>query len=1057
MKSYLPFHFRDGFDEMLTHWNAILPRAMSFLFVLFIAPLAMAQDPGNPFVDAGPDVTIACGGGGCTDLTANFLDIGETNTYTVSSIDFDPPFPFNGLANSVNTNIDDAWSGVEALPFDFCYFGDIETQFQVGSNGVIRFDVDPGDTTNGWSFDEDLPNNSNPTLGEANVFTPGHDIDPSVGTGTDEIAWEIIGTAPNRVLAVSYYQVPLFSGACNNLLATQMVVFYETTNIIDVYILDKPTCTTWNDGNAVIGIQNDAGDTAFVPTGRNTSDSPWTTSNEAWRFTPAGPSVVDFAWLDSGGNVIGTNATINVCPTNATEIYTARATYTNCNGDMVTVTDDVEVTSEATFTLDLGSNLSFCDVASYEIVPQLTGDTTGATYLWSTGETTPTITVTDTGNYSVEVTVGGCSLSDAVEILFLTSPDCSVPPVCTTIDFLEDFGTGTGRVCDLGGATTTYVCNQTTQVNDGEYSITNISDGLNTGWHIGMEDHTEGDVDGRALYVNADFTPGEFYRRTITLLPDTDYTFSAWITTVYDIDTFICPGTGNPSNVIFRIEDPSNVTIAETVTGDIQNESDPNWQQFFINFNTGANSDIQLVLINNAPGGCGNDLAIDDIALAFNNPQPVLVTPPDLEACDEGNDGTEIFDLTAQIPTILDGQDPVDFNISFHLTDLDAQANTSPILTPDMYASTANPETVWVRVENVSEPTCYNTVTFDLILLEVIDIVTDLPSGVDLCSTDPFPTLDATPINPGIDLTTVSYEWTDGGGNVVSTDAIYTPTVADTYTVVITIPPCSESTVVIPVTVTDTPTLELGEDMAFCDGDAVEIIPTIGGNTSGIQYLWSTGETTPTITVSTSDTYSLQITVGNCIVADSVTLEFGELPVVDLGPDFKTCPNEVQTIVASVTPTDVSFQWFLNGELLAGETGSTLDLTLDENAMGTQTVTVVVADGPCINEASVNVTLYDIGNCVISQGLSPDGSPGFNDSLDLEFLSDRSGINKLQIYNRHGLLVFEQNGYVNEWRGQSENGNDLPTGTYYYVIDLASEDPIYGMQATGWIYLNRAN
>ncbi len=51
-----------------------------------------------------------------------------------------------------------------------------------------------------------LPNNSNAALGEGNVFTPVHDIDPRASTG-EEIAWEIIGTAPNRVLAVSFYNV----------------------------------------------------------------------------------------------------------------------------------------------------------------------------------------------------------------------------------------------------------------------------------------------------------------------------------------------------------------------------------------------------------------------------------------------------------------------------------------------------------------------------------------------------------------------------------------------------------------------------------------------------------------------------------------------------------------------------------------------------------------------------------------------------------------------------------------------------------------------------------
>ncbi len=146
-----------------------------------------ASTPGNPYVDAGDDVVLDCSSSGCTDITAEFLDIGETNTYNVDQIPFVPPFNFNGLTNSLNPNQDDRWSTVENLPFDFCFFTNTETQFQIGSNGLIRFDVDPSDTGNAFAFTQTLPNNSNPSLGEGNIFRPVHDIDPSVGN-TEEIA-----------------------------------------------------------------------------------------------------------------------------------------------------------------------------------------------------------------------------------------------------------------------------------------------------------------------------------------------------------------------------------------------------------------------------------------------------------------------------------------------------------------------------------------------------------------------------------------------------------------------------------------------------------------------------------------------------------------------------------------------------------------------------------------------------------------------------------------------------------------------------------------------------
>ena len=79
----------------------------------------------------------------------------------------------------------------------------------------------------------------------------------------------------------------------------RQVVLYETTNIIDFYVENKPSCSSWNSGWAAMGIQNDAGTEAVVPPGRNGNDSPWQTQNEAWRFTPSGASIVDFTWLDS--------------------------------------------------------------------------------------------------------------------------------------------------------------------------------------------------------------------------------------------------------------------------------------------------------------------------------------------------------------------------------------------------------------------------------------------------------------------------------------------------------------------------------------------------------------------------------------------------------------------------------------------------------------------------------------------------------------------------------------------------------------------------------------
>tara|TARA_B000000441_G_C21742319_1_gene354889 strand:- start:546 stop:1640 length:1095 start_codon:yes stop_codon:yes gene_type:complete len=122
--------------------------------------IAGATTPGNPYVSAGDDITIECPE--LVELSADFLDLGETDLYQINEIAFVPPFPFQGLSNSVNTNIDDAWDSPQALPFDFCFFDNLEQQFQVGSNGLIRFNVDAADTYNAWSFSnaDNIPANN---------------------------------------------------------------------------------------------------------------------------------------------------------------------------------------------------------------------------------------------------------------------------------------------------------------------------------------------------------------------------------------------------------------------------------------------------------------------------------------------------------------------------------------------------------------------------------------------------------------------------------------------------------------------------------------------------------------------------------------------------------------------------------------------------------------------------------------------------------------------------------------------------------------------------------
>lgn len=645
-------------------------------------------------VDAGLDVTVTCEDP-CTDLTATFLGLEDstvlpftaTTSYIVGQVDCPLPAISGGTASNITT--DDVWSNVFDLPFTFSYFGNDYTSLTIGANGQISFNTTLANNANGWSFEPDelLPFNdeaAEPGFAEFpfnTIYGAFHDINPGTNGDPNAINFFVSGTAPFRTFVLNFNEVPQFS--CSDLLTTQQIILYESFNVIDVNIINKPVCATWNDGLAVIGLMGNDLTEFSVPPGRNTGA--WEATNESWRFLPNGDTVnsnISYEWTDEDGNVVGTDTTINVCPLEDT-VYTFTVIVTDDGGTIIgTESDTVTVFSDNTgiFEIDLGEDQALCDEASYEIVTTLTGDDiTDPTFLWNTGDTTQNLTVTETGTYTVEVTIGDCTQEESVFI------------------------------------------------------------------QLGQ---------------------------------------------------------------------------------------------------------------------------------------------------------TAAFDLG-----------------------------------PDF-------------------ATCFEAQT----------------------------TLDATPTN--IDPTLATYQW-------------------------------------------------------FQDG--IEL-----------------ADTTATIEIVETGTYEVIVTNEGCVASDTIIISPGSL-VVSLPEGFQTCPDETQTLVSSTEETGVTYQWFLNGEMIAGATAASLDISIAPEALGEQLYEVQISSGVCVGSAQIPITLYDVGNCTISQGISPDGSPGLNDSLDLTFLADRTGIENLQIFNRHGRLVFEQLNYINEWRGQSDlNDNLLPTGTYFYVINFTTEDPEYGNQTTGWIYLNRA-
>lgn len=108
---------------------------------------------------------------------------------------------------------------------------------------------------------------------------------------------------------------------------------------------------------------------------------------------------------------------------------------------------------------------------------------------------------------------------------------------------------------------------------------------------------------------------------------------------------------------------------------------------------------------------------------------------------------------------------------------------------------------------------------------------------------------------------------------------------------------------------------------------------------------------------------------------------------------------------------------------------------------------------------SITSFLLDTKNCppTVYNAVTANDD-GWNDFFFIRGLRDIFVNFKLSIYNRWGTLVWTGNNDTENWYGQATKGiqiggNDLPDGTYYYVLDL--NDPDYKTPLTGYVYLTR--
>ncbi len=205
------------------------------------------------------------------------------------------------------------------------------------------------------------------------------------------------------------------------------------------------------------------------------------------------------------------------------------------------------------------------------------------------------------------------------------------------IQFRETFGAGTTSA-PLAAGRTNYHYNGATSLVDGDYELSNSSQSKPE-WH-NAPDHT-GDINGRMMVTNASYTPGEFYRDTVYGLSSTS-TYTVYLYAM-NVNT---PGTCSPNPILPRLQlivesynsDGSFTELSSMVSEDLPQAATPTWERIsgtiYLPISVTA---VRYRIINNATGGCGNDVAIDDITFSQCAPSLLPITNLELKGVVENN------------------------------------------------------------------------------------------------------------------------------------------------------------------------------------------------------------------------------------------------------------------------------------------------------------------------------------------------------------------------------------------------------------------------------------
>jgi len=252
------------------------------------------------------------------------------------------------------------------------------------------------------------------------------------------------------------------------------------------------------------------------------------------------------------------------------------------------------------------------------------------------------------------------------------------------------------------------------------------------------------------------------------------------------------------------------------------------------------------------------------------------------------------------------------------------------------------------------------------------------------------------------------YLWSNGEKTqsiTVSSAGIYSVAISNT---------CGNSVTSAPITITvnpltPPPTISANGPITFCQGGSVMLTSSRPAN----NYLWSNGEKTQTITVSSSGNYSVTTNSGGCSTSSDAT----KVTVNPL-PSIPTISANGAVLTSSSADNN---QWYLNGSIISGATSQDYTMT----TLGTYTVVVTNDNGCSASSIPYNTTDDDF----IIYPNPNDGQFRIQKPATMQII-------ELKIYNMFGHLMYQSKTGETNLNLQGLNGGA-------YVLEIKTGGKTY--------------